>query len=225
MTGHRDRRRSSGITLMELLIVCVIGSIVTGGLIMLWFNITRSAAMTTSHAEARDFARDGIARLSREIRDAEALPGEQAIVQATAFSISFTTTFNKAGSEIDTTLPRLVRYRYDRDDDEQRRRLLREVYAEGELDPDATPVRTDVVIPHMLNGDADPIFSYTYLDADGVRRPAEGEEPILEVSDDQDLARILLVRIRAVVDLDPGKAPSGMDVTTQAQLRNQRIIE
>ena len=209
---------------MELLIVCVIGSIITGGLITLWFNISRSSAMTVSHAEARDFARDGIARLSREIRDVEALPGEQAVLEAEPNSIAFSTTFNREGNEADATKPRLVRYWYD----ENARRLYRDVYADGVTDlggtPAPTPERRDVVIPHMLNKDASPLFSYTYIDSDGIRQPVAEDDSVNQVSDDADRARILLVRVHALVDLDPGKAPNAMDVTTQVQLRNQRSL-
>ena len=98
---------------MEFLLAAAIGVIISGGFIMLWFNLSKSSAMTTSHAEARDFARDGIARLSREIRDAEALGGREAVLEATSSSVAFTTTFNRPGAEIDATKPRLVRYWYD----------------------------------------------------------------------------------------------------------------
>lgn len=211
----------AGITLMELLVVCVIGVVVTGGLILMWFNISRSSAMTVSHAEARDFARDGIARLSREIRDVEALAGEQAVQEADGFSIAFTTTFNTEGNESDLTTPRLVRYRYEKP------RLYRDVYAKDvtRLSGGVEPERTDVVIPYMLNTDATPLFSYVYVDDNGVRQPEDGDGPVNQVSDEVDRARILLVRIRALVDLDPGKAPNAMDVTTQVQLRNQRLLD
>lgn len=207
---------------MELLIVLVIGSIISGGLIMLWFNINRSSAMTASHAEARDFARDGIARLAREIRDVEALPGAQAVQKATPSSIVFTTTFNRAGNELDATKPRLVRYWYDA----SARCLYRDAYADDVTDLSGEPPyeRRDVVIPHMLNGGTTPLFSYTYINAVGVRVPRPEDEPVHEVTDPLDRSRILIVRIRALVDLDPRKAPNAMDITTQVQLRNQRII-
>lgn len=219
------RRGEAGITLMELLIVCVIGSIVTGSMIMLWFNINKSSAMTTSHAEARDHARDGIARLSREIRDAEALPpSETAVIEAQPTSIAFTTTFNEAGNELDSTTPRLVRYVVKKPG--LYRVLYRDLYADGVIDfTRHDPVREDVVIPYLLNNDASPPFSYTYIDGDAIRKPEPGEDPVHQVPDPGDLTRIQLVGIHVLVDLDPGKAPNAMDLTTQAQLRNQRIIE
>lgn len=208
---------------MELLIVCVIGSIITGGLIMLWFNINRSSAMTASHAEARDFARDGIARLSREIRDAEALPGEQAVQEAEPLSIAFTTTFNVAGNEVDTTAPRLVRYWCD---GLLPGRLYRDVYAAGVTDWQTSQrVRHDVVIPYTLNTESSPIFSYTYIDAVSRERlPKSGEDSVHRVDNEANLLGILLVSIYVKVDLDIGKAPNPMEITTQAQLRNQRVV-
>jgi len=208
--NRAKRQRQAGITLMELLIVCVIGSIVTGGMIMLWFNINKSSAMTASQAKARDFARSGIARLSREIRDAEALPSEEAVVEAAPNSIAFTTTFNDPDNEVDTTAPRLVRYVVENG------RMYRELH-------DGGVETTTTVIPHLLNDDAEPVFSYTYLDESGSPQPEPSHSPLHEVADDY-RGRILLVRIHVLVDLDPGKSPNAMDITTQAQLRNQRTI-
>lgn len=214
-TEYSRRRREQGLTLMELLIVCIIGSIVTGGMIFLWFNINRSSAMTVSHAETRDFARDGIARLSREIRDAEAAPETQAIQEATANDLSFYTTFNQAGNEISKTTPRLVHYRYVSNgmkNGVETYRLVRQV--EGE-----TGQR--IVIPYLLN---DGGFSYTYMTLDQAQNKYVLEENAASVPE-EDYARILTVRIHVLVDLDPGKAPNPMEITTAAQLRNQRIIE
>ena len=187
-------------------IVCVIGSIVTAAIIMISFDISRSAAMTVSHAEARDFARDGIARLSREIRDAEALPGQEAVLEAEANSIAFTTTFNREGNEVDSTKPRLVRYWYDMD----KLRLYRDAYGVDVTDLSESPdyERRDVVIPYLLNSDESPLFNYTYIDGSGVRLPATGDDDLIrQVLDGSDRARILLVGIHALVDLDPGKGP------------------
>jgi len=210
------KRGEAGLTLMELLIVCVIGSILTGGMIMLWFNINKSSAITTSHAEARDFARDGIARLTREVRDAEVL-SKVAIIEASPSSIAFTTTFNKPGNEIYETKPRLVRY-MARDG-----ALYRDLYAEGVTSVSGQIVRSNVVIPHLLNKNDAP-FSYTYVDSQGTPRPQPTEDPVYAVSD-LDLSRVLLVHIHVIVDLDPDRAPNPMDIRTEAQIRNQRIIE
>ena len=136
-------------------------------------------------------------------------------------SIAFTTTFNEAGNELDSTTPRLVRYVV------RNGGLYRDLYADGVIDSTThQPVREDVVIPYLLNDDASPPFSYTYIDGDAIRQPEPGEDPVHQVPPDPgDLARIQLVGIHVLVDLDRNKSPNAMDITTQAQLRNQRIIE
>jgi hypothetical protein len=86
--------------------------------------------------------------------------------------------------------------------------------------PAPEPERHQVVIPYMLNDKDSPLFSYTYINADGDRIAGASE-----VTDPADRARILLVSIQALVDLDPSKAPNAMDITTQVQLRSQRILQ
>jgi len=212
--------------MMELLIAAAIGVIISGVLIMIWMTVSRSSAMTASHAEARDFARDGISRLSREIRDAEALPGLVAVLEAGPSCVVVTTTFNREGAEVDTTKPRVVRYWYDPTAPAVERRLYRDLYPDGVSDDWASQAyeRRDIIVPHLLNDEGSPAFTYTYVDSDGERRPGEGEEPVLSVTGDDDRSRILLVSIHVLVDLDPDRAPNPMEISTQAQLRNQRTL-
>ncbi len=226
--AHRTGRssRQAGITMMEFLIAAVIGVIISGVLIMMWINIGRSSAMTVSHAEARDFARSGIARLSREVRDAEALPGYVAVLEAGPTSIVVTTTFNRSGADVETTKPRVVRYWYDPTLPADQRRLYRDLYPDGVTDDWASYAyeRRDVIIPHLLNVESTPAFTYTYIDGDGDRMPGTDDPPVLTVTDPDDRARILLVSIHVLVDLDPDRAPNPMEISTQAQLRNQRVL-
>ena len=63
--------RQAGLTLIELLIVIIIGSVISGALLMTWFSLNDSYSFTTRSSEAQDFARDTVARMGREIRDAE----------------------------------------------------------------------------------------------------------------------------------------------------------
>jgi len=215
------RRRQLGLTLMELLVVVAIGSVITGMVLMVWFGLNRSSAMTTSSSQARDFARDGIARLGREIRDAEPLPGHEAIQQADAWSITFTTSFNEVGNDLATTAPRLVRYWYDENTDSLRRTVDSDGDQTVTLADGVTPDpgdRTSVIVPHLLNIEgarSEAVFTYTYMDGNANRKTDTTPVP---------LSGIVLVRIHLLVDLDPGKAPRAMDLTTEVQLRNQRVF-
>lgn len=149
-------RREDGVTLVELLVVLVIGSVVTGALVLTWFSLSDSYSFTTRSTEAADFARDAVARLSRELRDAEPLGSGAAIVAAKNDEISFTTTFNEAGNDSRRVEPVLTRYYYEWDEARGVGCLHRQ-----------RGVHDDVVVDHLLNprgadGRAD-IFRYAYV--------------------------------------------------------------
>lgn len=104
--GARNQR---GVSLVELLIAMTIMAVISTMIVMGWSAATRSWAYSRNSAEARDFARQGLSRMTREIRDAEDAQGSGAIVRSEKMWIAFFTTFNRAGSLPDLK-PRLVIY-------------------------------------------------------------------------------------------------------------------
>ena len=111
MTTRRHKRQA-GITLIELLIGMTITTVISAMLITSWIALSDSYSFTTRDTKAREYARDGVRRLSREIRAAEAVPGYAPIRRAGSFSIQFTTLFNDAGAaDVLNTSPVLVGYR------------------------------------------------------------------------------------------------------------------
>jgi len=112
---HQD-----GVSLVELLIAMTVMAVISTMIILGWSAATRSYAYSRNSAEARDFARQGLSRMTREIRDAEmpsdayvALTGlpdsSTSIVRSDQMWIALFTTFNRAGSLPDVA-PRLVVY-------------------------------------------------------------------------------------------------------------------
>lgn len=201
--------RSGGLTLVELLVVVVIGSIVTGALVLTWFSLSDSYSFTTRSTEAADFARDSIARMSRELRDAEPVGSGVAIISASNDEISFTTTFNEAGNESRLVEPVLTRYYFEWDEARGIGRLHRQ-----------RGTRDLVIVDNLLNardasGTAD-IFRYAYVSSDSTYVP-DAQNPEAEM-----LGTISMIKIRLIVDLNPESAPQPMEVTVTAHLRNQR---
>lgn len=115
-----DRCHQAGLTLVELLVVMTIMSIVSAMIILAWSAASNSIDYSVHSAEARDSARFGIDRMTREIRDAQ-LPSAGYItstglastapsfVRARQTWIALFTSFNVSGS-MPTVQPRLVLY-------------------------------------------------------------------------------------------------------------------
>jgi hypothetical protein len=207
-------------TMVEVLVAAAIGVVLTGMLVLIWIALSDSWTVTARGSESRDFARDAVARLSREVRDAEPKIGAQdAFLLAEPFKIQFTTTFNIAGNESSSTTPVLTEYEYveeDRGDGSLEGVLYRRRDTDGVAGIGAGDFDS-VVVRHLLNekGEppAEPVFVYTYIDDAGERQ---------KDSAPTSLDNVLVVTVRLVVDVNPGKRPRPMDLTTTVQIRNQQ---
>ncbi len=218
--GHWWRRpcgeSESGVTLMELLVVLVVGSLVSGLLVLGWISLTRAYSHTTISSESRDEARQAVARLSREIRDAEATGGVSAVTSAsTSELIEFTTTFNIEGNTGPNPSPVLTRYEYRIDASTGEQSLHRLRNFTGNAPPWE---RDDLVISHLVNRDPTtgewrvPPFQYGWMGADRI---------IHSTTPAPTPASIKMVRIHLLVDQNDGRAPTAMDLQATVQLRNQ----
>jgi prepilin-type N-terminal cleavage/methylation domain-containing protein len=124
--------RQRGITLIELLVAMAVMGVVSAMLLAGWFALSQSYSYTVRSADARDSGQQAIARLQREVRDAERPPigqlgtgtaNDAAIYRARTYWIAFSNTFNQAdnstaawqmvgsGMQAVPTTPRLVVYR------------------------------------------------------------------------------------------------------------------
>ena len=212
--------RESGITLIELLVAMVIGSIVSGLLVLGWISLSQAYSHTTSSSQSRDDARQAVARLSREIRDAEATGGLSAVTSASNSTlIEFTTTFNIEGNTGPSPTPVLTRYEYRIDPSTGEQTLHRLRNFIGVAPPWE---RDDLVISHLANWDVktstwrvDP-FQYGWMDSGRVIHFTTPLAPTPPTP-----ASIKMVRIHLLVDQNDGQAPAAMDLQTTVQLRNQ----
>ena len=215
-----SRGSEGGVTLIELLIVLIIMSIVSTMLIATWVTLSNSYAFTTRSSHARDFARQAASHIERELRDAEAqvavglhYQGLPPVLWASANKIEFVTTFNNAGNDNPSAKPLAVQYYL------QGGALYMRRDANDDGLWDAQPRN---VVPNVVNSSVGtPIFSYTYIDVDGnfVTAHPVSDAAGLSLAD---RARIISISFTLLVDINPGHAPTYINLTTTAQLRNQR---
>jgi type II secretory pathway pseudopilin PulG len=214
----KDRKGEAGITLIELLIGMTIATLLSGMVLMGWFTLQDSYSTSVTSNKAREYARDGMSRMVREIRDARAGSSVMyAVSYATPTVIRLTTSFNDADAASDTAskmldyTPRQVTFMYDPATTTVYRTI-------GTGSPQA--LVTNVVNAQIPSGasPSTPLFTYTYIDG------ATGM-PVTTTSVPSDkLAGIQSVRIHLLVDLNPGHSPVHMDLVSTAQLRNMRKL-
>lgn len=231
MLHHRTRpdvRGQTGITLIELLVSMAVLGIITAMIITVWIGLQASYASTSRASQAREAARDGVARMTMEIRDAQASGTSNAITEAGRFTIVFYSTFNAAGNDVVDSAPRQTAFVYDASGSASGGTIYRVVdtdtIANGVTDELADPAQYGrPIVENVVNwSQADSvnltprtsIFRYSFYDGDGVYRTVS---PMT-----QSTALIRAVQIRVQVDLNPGKSPVYMDLKTTAQPRNMR---
>jgi len=208
--GHRHE---PGITLVELLVAMSILAVVTTMILMSWFALQRSYASTVKSDQARVDAREAVTRMVMEIRAAQAQPGKAVLAGGGLPEggrrewIDFWTTFNHP----DELLLTRYEYRWAPTTGGSTGSIYRIV------DVGSPGQREQLVVPNVVNGFANSVFQYLSVDAYGTPS-AETTIPTSQAL----LARISAVEIHLMVDVNPGKSPSYMDIRTTAQLRNQR---
>lgn len=214
MTTSRHKRQA-GITLIELLIGMTITTVISAMLITSWIALSDSYSFTTRDTKAREYARDGVRRLSREIRAAEAVPGYAPIRRASSFSIQFTTLFNDAGAaDVLNTSPILVGYRLRTGTTPGVYDLwrIKDTDGNGAVSLYTTDSKFKVA-SYVVRDYTAPIFQYYYYDSTGRLALWNSTMPTSE---------IVSVKIRLLIDLNPGKSPNRTEIVTTVQPRNSR---
>jgi type II secretory pathway component PulJ len=232
----REPRSQSGLTLVELLVGMVVMVLLSSMMIMVYFALSGSFSYSAKSSTSREQARQALARMAREIRDAEAIPAnsEVAMVRAREMWTAFYSTFNEAGNSNPGMVPHLVVYRLYSDQElwrfedsnndgtiagvninpspDDHYALSEQVNGEGRM----------MVVKNVVNYDSKtptpvPLFAYSYVDDSG--------QIVMSsyVYYAENRGRILNAQIHLLVDLNPGHSPVYADLQTSAQLRNQRM--
>jgi prepilin-type N-terminal cleavage/methylation domain-containing protein len=208
-------RRQRGMTLIELLVAMIIMGVLTTMIIGTWISLTSAYSYTSRSDRQRDFANQAIARMAREVRDAQKVPGSTtgAFTFAYPNQIRFYSTFNMAGNSDPTSTPRLTRF------------MLRNgaVYRDLAGNDGIFGTGDDVsrlLVKDVVNvSQATDLFRYSAINATtGQMYQSSGETTLVPA------ARIQTVRILLLVDLNPGKSPNYMDISTTVEPRNMRHL-
>lgn len=222
-----SRRRQSGMTLVELLVAMLIMGILSAMIIGGWVTLTKAYSSTSRSNRQRDVANQAIARMAREIRDAQKIPAgtSAAFVRAYPSEIRFYSTFNTSNAYNPTTPPRLTRFILKANPGTPDvGTIYREFPGDDGLfagdDGDTGDDISHRVVGDVVNlrtGDDDDLFTYHAINpTTGSMYPSQGME-ILVPAD-----RIQTVSILLQVDLNPGKSPNYMDIETTVEPRNVR---
>ncbi len=202
-------------TLMELLMAMSIAAVVSGMIIMGWISLQNSYSYSVSSNKAREYARDGMSRMVREIRDAKGRSTTYPVSSTAPDQMSFYSVFNDVAAASDKATDvqslvsyaaPLVTYRYDAASET----LYRKVGTGAER-----PLVQHVVNAKIAEGSdpTTPVFTYTYVNSSGTVVQATAVPTSY-------LGQIRSVRVHLLVDLNPEHSPVYMDLVSTAELRN-----
>jgi prepilin-type N-terminal cleavage/methylation domain-containing protein len=228
MAYLKRARRQKGLTLVELLTSIVIMGIVSAMILTVWFALQRSYAYSINSDSQQAIARDAMARIQREVRDAACQPDtfsngaqtyypftDSAVNLATGSRLDFTTPFNDPTAKILD-----VSYQYV-----QTNSTSGTLYRYRAIDPNATIDVGDLYASKMTlatnimnysQGNNVPIFTYGYIDSSGNVQTTTSLGTVSEMQ------QILSIQIHLLIDTNPGHAPTYMDLITTVQPRNMR---
>lgn len=215
----------AGITLVELLISMIILGIVTTFLIAGWISLQNSYAYSVKTNNARAQVRDAVARMSREIRDAQPLalttPAQSPFTLANPMEVDFYSAFNNPGTSADGTgtgVLRLTRVYLDTSGSAPQKTLYwqRDMNSNGLFTDSADRkivLASSVVNNSVPNTSYSAIFSYGYRDGSGNFTTAD-------TIANANLATIISVQIHLIVDVNLKHAPVYADLQTTVRPRN-----
>jgi type II secretory pathway pseudopilin PulG len=235
------RNSQAGITLIELLISMIILGVVTTMLIAGWINLQRASASAVRTNNARATARDAMSRVSSELRGAQptTLPTapptpepQPPLTMAAPMEARFSSSFNSSSANADgsgLTALRPTRLWLDTATvpSSPWNPNGRTLYWQRDMDGNGSftdtgdrsivlgrNVANDIVADAAHGTSYTPVFRYAYRDTDGDVLWTDNHDSNL------DLASIVAVGVRLIIDKNMGGTPNYVDLTTTVRLRN-----
>lgn len=210
-------RSQSGITLIELLVSIIVMGILSTMIIGTWITLTNAYSFNSHSNTQRDFARQAISRMAREIRDAQApLDGSTgtALKAVTSNQIQFYSTFNTAGAPDPASTPQLTRFILRGGTIYREKPGPDGVFSTGPAvgDEVSSPLIGNVVNADLLPAAKD-VFTYYFYNLSGTLVPSSSS--VLPTP-----GVVQAIGINLYVDENPGRSPNYMDISTTVKPRN-----
>ncbi|MEI6726742.1 MAG: type II secretion system protein [Actinomycetes bacterium] len=235
---RHDRRSQVGVSLVELLVAMIILGIVSAMLVTVWISLSNSYAFATKTMTSRATTRDALDRISSELRDAQPLtmpvgtasPTAALFTVANRREVAFYSAYNVAGT-VDNgsglgTL-RLTRIYLDNPTGTIPP-VQRTLYWQRRTDastsgPWDSSVRTMTLATNVVNlgipqPTPTPSTSYTSMFTYAIR--VGGALTWTDAPGSGDLANIVAVRVRLIVDANLVHTPKYIDLSTTLRPRN-----
>jgi len=240
--GRPGRGGQAGVTLIELLVSMLILGIVTTMLVAGWISLQGAFGTVVQTNDARATVRDAMSRISSELRGSQptALPDpfitpppslEPPVIAAAPMSVTFYSAYNSSAANADgsgVTAVRPTRIRLDTAAQTAPwNPACRSLYLERDMNSNGiftdSGDRSIELAKNVANwnvADATngtlytPVFRYAYRDTDGDVLWTDNAASSL------DLASIIAIRARLIIDTKMAGTPRYVDTTTTVRLRN-----
>lgn len=220
----------NGITLVELLVAMIILGVVTTLLITGWIALQSSYARSVRANNARAEVRDAVARMSRDIRDAQpitlASPAAAPFTLAGPMEVDYYSAFNSPATRADGTglaALRLTRIYLDTAGSSPQKTLYwqRDTDNSGAFDSADRKIvlARSVVNNSIADAGVSPATTYTAIFTYGYRTTS-GDYAAANTIATADLTKIVSVGIRLIVDVDLGHSPTYAELQTTVRPRN-----
>jgi prepilin-type N-terminal cleavage/methylation domain-containing protein len=242
----RRRRSQAGVTLVELLVAMVILGIVSTMLVTVWISLSNSYAFATKTMTSRATARDALDRMSSELRDAQPLsipvgtpmpsPTAALFTVANKWEADFYSAYNVPGAvdvgggtgalrltriflgDLNGTTPPSTSSPYQRNLYWQRRPDSAVSGAWTDSGVRTMTLATNVVNVGISDTSVTPTTTYTALFRYATR--VGGTLTWTDSPSSADLANIVAVRVRLIVDANLAHTPKYVDLSTTLRPRN-----
>ncbi len=208
MTKSLFKNKKRGFTLIETLVVLGIFILALGAVNGFLIYAYRAKDFSLAQALAIDSARNGINKLTEELREAiQSDSGTYLLESGQNFEIIFY-------SDIDKN-DQVERVRYFLEDEELKK---------GVIEPSGTPVdysgpeKIKIVSDYVKNTSSIPLF-YFY---DQAYAGKETDLPLITPVTGDLLDEITLIGFKMEIDVNPERGPKILDIESKVQLRNTK---
>jgi len=202
------KKKQRGFTLIETLVVLGIFILALGAVNGFLIYAYRAKGFSLAQAMAIDSARNGVNKLTKELREAiQSDSGTYLLASGEDFEIIFY-------SDIDEN-DQVERVRYFLEDEELKRGVIN---PSGEPIDYSGPEEIKIISDYVKNTSSTPLFYFH----DQTYAGKETDLPLTTPVPGDILDEITLIGIKMTVDVNPDRAPRILEIESKAQLRNTK---